>query len=154
GGSGLQRGLELLAARRQQAAAQPGARPALALCSRLDVFHIRRDGARALRQEWAHVQRLWEQAEKVDRAKGRVDRQGADRRQFNKARPQKAWAKAEAAFQAACVREKAWQRAVAALGVFRPDGQPNERGWAEGELRAAAAELTGPHWAKLRRQLL
>jgi hypothetical protein len=30
----------------------------------------------------------------------------------------------------------------------------NERGWAEQELRAAAAELTGTRWAKVRRQLL
>jgi len=154
GGSGPQRGLELLVARRQQAAAPPDAPPAVPLHSRLDVFHIRRDGARALRQEWAHAQRLWEQAEKVDRAKERFDRQGTDRRQFNKSKGRKAWAKAEAALEQACHKEQAWQRAVAALGVIRPDGSLNDRAWAEAQLRAAAAELTGGHWAKVRRQLL
>jgi hypothetical protein len=43
---------------------------------------------------------------------------------------------------------------VAALALFRPDGRLNDRAWAEGELRAAAAVLTGPRWAKVRRMLL
>ena len=51
-------------------------------------------------------------------------------------------------------KEEAWQRAVAALGVFRPDGQVNARAWAEAELRAAAEGLSGPRWAKVRRMLL
>jgi hypothetical protein len=58
-----------------------------------------------------------------------------------------------AAFEAACRKERAWGRAVAALKLCRPDGQLNDRAWAEGELRAAAAELTGSAWAKVRRQL-
>lgn len=52
-----------------------------------------------------------------------------------------------------CRKERAWQRAVAALPVFRPDGCLNDRAWATQELRAAAAELTGTPWDKVRRQL-
>src|SRR5262249_42894094 len=48
----------------------------------------------------------------------------------------------------------AWRRAVVALAVFRPDGRLNDRPWAEAELRAAVADLPGPRWAKVRRQLL
>jgi broad specificity phosphatase PhoE len=97
---------------------------------------------------------LWEQAEKVERAKGRYDRRGKDRRHFNQAKVDKAWAKATAAFEEACRKDRAWERAVAALKVLRPDGQLNDRAWAEQELRAVAAELTGTRWAKVRRQLL
>jgi hypothetical protein len=153
GGTGIERGLELLRTQRQQAAAQPGAEPAKTLHVRLDLFHIRRDGARALRQEWAYAQQLWEKAEKVEAAKKRFDRTGVDARKFNQAKVDKAWAAAGAAFEAACAKERAWDRAVAALQLFRPDGQLNERGWAEGELRTAVAELTGSRWAKVGRQL-
>jgi hypothetical protein len=153
GGSGIARGLELAAAQRQQAAAAGGA-PALPFRVRLDVFHIRRDGARALRAEWRHAQALWEQAEQLGRAKARFDRSGADGRHFNKRGPEQAWALAVAAFEEACRKEQAWGRAVAALGVFGPDGRLNDRAQAEAALRAAAAELSGPRWAKVRRQLL
>ena len=153
GGSGIERGLELIEARRQQAAEQPGAAPAKPLRVRLDVFHIRRDGARALRQQWAQAEQVWENAEQVGRAKKRFDRQGTDRRRFNKTRAQKAWQRAEAALEQVCRREQAWQRAVAALQIWRPDGRLNDRSWAQAELAAAAAELTGTLWTKVVRQL-
>jgi hypothetical protein len=152
GGSGIERGLELADAARRQAAEQAGGQ-AQPLRVRLDTFHIRRDGARALRVEWGRAEALWEEAEKVERAKGRFDRTGTDGRTFPKGAVAKAWVPAVAAFEEACRKERAWARAVAALGVFRPDGRLNDRAWAEGELAAAAAELTGRHWAKVRRQL-
>src|SRR5208283_1194731 len=103
--------------------------------------------------DWSHAEALWEKAERVERAKARFDRTGRDRRHCQKSGPQKAWGAAEVAFEVACRKEKAWQRAVAALQVLRPDGQLNDRTWAAAELRAAAAELTGVQWAKVRRQL-
>ena len=152
GGSGLELGLELAAARRHEQAAKAKARPT-PLRVRLDVFHLRRDGERALRREWAQAQGLWEEAEKGDRAKARFDRGGRDGRRFSKAVTGQAWAAAIQAFQAAEAKEQAWRRAVAALGVFRPDGRLNDRPGAEAELRAAAAALSGPRWAKVRRML-
>lgn len=155
GGTGLQRGLERAAQQRQQAAAQElDGQAAKPLYSQLDVFHIRRDGARALRQQWGRAEALWDEAEKVERAKARFDRQGTDKRQFNKKKVEKAWAKALALFEQVCGQEKAWERAVAALQLFRPDGSLNDRKWAEAELVEAARELPGPVWAKVRRQLL
>src|SRR5262249_46138598 len=97
---------------------------------------------------------LWAEAEKVDRAKARFDRGGGDGRHFKKDVAGKAWDKASAAFEAACGQEAAWQRAVAALGGFRPDGRLNDRAAAAAALRAAVAGLPGPRWAKARRMLL
>ncbi len=153
GGSGIERGLELAADQRQEAATQAG-EAAKPLRTRLDVFHIRRDGARALRVDWGRAEALWEEAEKVERAKARFARTGQDQRHFKKDVLRKVWTKAEAAFEEACRKERAWNRAVAALGVLRPDGRLNDRAWAAAEVRAAVAALTGDHWAKARRMLL
>jgi hypothetical protein len=161
GGSGLKLGLELAAAKRQEEAAKAAAKtkaqsqaPAVPLHVRLDVFHIRREGERALRLEWAQAEARWEEAEQSDRAKARYDRSGHDRRHFKKDVAGKAWAAAGAALDTAQRYEAAWQRAVAALAVFRPDGRLNDRAWATAELRGAAAQLPGPRWAKVRRMLL
>ncbi|HYT94306.1 MAG TPA: hypothetical protein VEL76_36660 [Gemmataceae bacterium] len=153
GGSGLELGLALATAKRREAAAQVGAE-AVPLRVRLDVFHTQRDGARVLRRVWGGAEGLWDEAVKVERAKGRFDRGGRDGRRFTQAVVGKAWAKAVAAFTAAQRQEGAWRRAVAALAVFRPDGRLNERAWAEAALRAAVVDLPGPRWAKVRRQLL
>jgi hypothetical protein len=154
GGTGLARGLDLAAAARQQAVGPtPEAAPAKAFSVRLDPFPILRDGARAQRIDWGHAQALWAEAEKVERAKGRFDRTGTDRRHFKHTAVAKAWASAVVAFEEACAKERAWNRAAAALRVFRPNGQLNDGAWATAELQAAAAALTGRHWAKVRRQL-
>jgi hypothetical protein len=155
GGTGLERGIELATAARL-AAALPGSdgKKATPIREQLDIFHIRRDGARALRQQWARAEEAWDDAEKLERAKERFDRSGTDKRHFNKKKVNKAWAKAVDLFEQVCRQEKAWERAVAALQVFRPDGQVNERAWAEAELKAAVAQLPGKVWAKVRRQLL
>ena len=153
GGSGLELGLALAARRRQEVAARAQTK-AVPLRGRLDLFHTRREGGRALRRDWAWAQGLWEEAEKADRAKARFDRAGGDGRHFKKDVPGKAWARATSAFEEVDGREKAWARATAALALFRPDGRLNDRAWAAGELRAAAAVLTGPRWAKARRLLL
>lgn len=84
GGSGLELGLELAARKRQEQAAQAKA-PAVPLPVRLDLFHTRREGERALRGVWGWAEGLWDEAAKVERAKGRFDRGGTDRRRFSKA---------------------------------------------------------------------
>jgi hypothetical protein len=154
GGSGIELGLRLAADKRREEAAKAKVKtPSVPLRVRLDVFHLRRDGERALRLEWSCAESLWEEAEKVSRAKGRFDRNGEDRRHFKKDVARKAWAKAEAAFKAAEAGETAWRRACAALEVWRADGRLNERNWAAAELRAAAAALPARRWAKVRRML-
>ncbi len=155
GGTGLERGLELAAAQRQQAAlARADNKPARPIRSQLDVFHTRRDGARVLRQQWQRAEAVWDEAVKLERAKERFDRSGTDKRKFSKKKVDKAWAKAVTLFEQVCREEQAWERAVAALKVFRRDGQLNDRASAAAELKAAAAELPGKVWAKVRRGLL
>jgi len=172
GGSGIELGLKLTAQRRQEEAAQaqqrqaqarpipspqePGATlpaPAVPLRVRLDVFHIQREGSKALRTEWSRAEEAWEEAEQVTRAKTRFDRGGTDRRQFKKDKVAKAWAPAETAFHEAERKERAWQQAVAALAIFRPDGRLNQRAGAAAELQTATAALTGQRWAKTKRML-
>jgi hypothetical protein len=153
GGSGLARGLDLTRAARQEQADQTPGASATPLRSRLDVFHVRQDGTRALRVEWGQAEACWQAAEQQERAKERYNRTGRDRRHFKQDVVAKAWAKAVAAFERACQRERAWQRAVAALAVWRPDGGLNDVAWARAELEAAARELSGVHWAKVVRQL-
>jgi len=155
GGSGIELGLRLAAAKRQEQAAKAKVKTEpVPLHARLDTFHIKRDGGRALRLEWSHTEGLWEQAEKVSRTKGRYDRTGVDRRHFKQSVADKVWATAEAAFCAADGIEAAWRRACAALEVWRADGRLNDRAWAGAELQAAAAALPGARWAKVRRMLL
>ena len=154
GGTGLQRGLAIAAANRQQAAqACPDAPPAVPLHSQLDVFHTRRDGQRTLRQRWQQAEALWDEAVQIERAKQRFDRTGVDKRQFSQRKVNRAWQKARTVFEHVCREEQAWQRACAALQVFRPDGPLNDRAWAQAELQAAVVELRGKAWAKVCRQL-
>jgi len=93
-GTGLQRGLEDLRAerRRQGQAAE--------LDVSLDVFHTRREGEQALRCEWAAAERIWEEAEQLERALFRARRRGQDSRGAA-LRTRLAWQRAEQAFVAA-----------------------------------------------------
>ncbi len=152
GGSGIELGLELAAARRQEEAAKSG-QPALPLRKQPDLFHLRQDAQKALRGEWAHAERFWKAAEAIDRERARLDRRGEDKRHCHGGSAAKAWAQAVQAFEEAERKEQAWGRAVAALAVFRPDGRLNDRSWAAAAVAAAAAVLTGPRWAKVCRQL-
>jgi hypothetical protein len=146
-GTGLHVGLEGVRQQRCQAGND------LPLEVGLDVFHTQREGAGALRREWSVAEAAWAEAERADRELARTARRGQDRR-GGAQRARRAWQRAEAALAVACRREAAWQRAERALQLFRPDGRLSDRAGAEAELRAAAAELDGPRWAKVRRMLL
>src|SRR5262249_24984081 len=61
-----------------------------------------------------------------------------------------AWRQAEQDLTPVERLDAAWQRARAALEIFRPDGTLNERGWAEAELAADMRDLSGPEWRKTR----
>lgn len=145
-GSGLQKGLALLGEARQNI---PGA-PALEV--NLDVFHTKKEAAPVLRRLWQRVEKLWEAAERRDTELAECRRQGKNA-SGAASRARAAWNKAERAFEEAERIEATWHRAEAALDLFRPDGQLNDRTWAEAEIKAAVAELQGPEWAKVCRLL-
>jgi hypothetical protein len=142
-GSGLQAGV---AAIQQDRRANPGEVP---LETGLDVFHTKQEARRVLKLLWNRLERTWEQAEATSRAADRAQRQGRDGRGPARA-ARTAWKKAEAAFRRYEQGETAWRRAEPALGVFRPDGQLNDRSWAEAQIAAALPGLSGPEWSKVR----
>src|SRR5262249_740987 len=128
GGSGLELGLELAAAKRCEEAARAGTE-AVPVRGRVGGCQPRPDGRGERRGGvgggGGGAGGRWDEGAKVSRAKQRFDRGGTDRRAFKKRVPAQAWAAAEAAFGAAECQEGAWQRAVAALQVFRADGRLN-----------------------------
>jgi hypothetical protein len=115
----------------------------------LDVFHTKREGQRALRVIWMRVERAWERADAADRALKRARWQGRSERKLTQ-QVHEAWTKAFAAFKLYEKREAVWKRAETALDVFRPDGQLNDRAWAQEQVTWALPRLPGSEWSKVR----
>jgi hypothetical protein len=114
----------------------------------LDVFHTKREGRRVLNIMWQGVERCWERAEVASRAVEKQRQQGISLR--GKTYPENlAWDKASRAFNLYEKKEKAWKRAEQALEVFRPDGQLNDRAWAQRQVAWALPRL-GSAWSKVR----
>jgi hypothetical protein len=141
-GTGLQAGIAQMQQDRRQTDAVP-------LEKGLDVFHTKQEARRVLGQLWSRVERLWEQAEAADRAVAQAQRQGRDARGLART-ASAAWKKAEAAFRRSEEGETAWKRAEPALSLFRPDGQLNDRSWAQAQVTTALPGLAGPEWSKVR----
>jgi hypothetical protein len=141
-GTGLQAGLDQMQEHRRQSDSVP-------LEKGLDVFHTKQEARRVLGQLWNRVERTWEQAEAADRAVKQAQRQGRDARGLA-LQARAAWKKTEAAFQRHEVGEASWKRAEPALSVFRPDGQLNDRSWAQAQVAAALPGLSGCEWSKVR----
>ena len=154
-GSGLQKGLRLLVLQRRQATAEAddNAKPKPLLSNGLDLFHIAQAARVPLRARWRGVEKaflayeaarsaLAEAKERRPRAVGGLTR-----------RVQTEWEYVEWYWSWYEGQEKAWQRARGAFELFRPNGLLNDRAWAEQELQAACAVLTGPAWKKVRKLL-
>jgi hypothetical protein len=114
----------------------------------LDVFHTKREGRRVLNIMWQGVERCWERAEVASRAVEKLRQQGISVR--GKTYPENlAWDKASRVFNQYEKKEKVWKRAEQALEVFRPDGQLNDRAWAQKQVAWALPRL-GSAWSKVR----
>jgi hypothetical protein len=118
----------------------------------LDVFHTKREARRALNVVWRRVEGAWERADAADRALKRARWQGSSERKL-KSQVQEAWTKAFQAFKLYEKREAAWKRVEPVLDVFRPDGQLNDRAWAQQQVAWALPRLLGSEWSKVRRLL-
>jgi hypothetical protein len=118
----------------------------------LDVFHTKREAQRALRIIWARVERAWERAEQADRAVKRARWQGRGDRALTR-KANEAWTEAFRAFRLYEKREAVWKRVEPALDIFRPDGQLNDRAWAQEQVTWALSRLPGSEWSKVRRFL-
>ena len=64
-----------------------------------------------------------------------------------------AWEQASRAFHLYEKRETVWKRVELALDVFRPNGQLNDRAWAQEQVAWALPRLPGSAWSKVRRLL-
>ena len=143
-GSGLQAGV---AAIQKDRRAHPS--ESVPLETGLDVFHTQQEARRVLTRLWNRLERLWEQAEAASRTAEWAARQGRDGR--GPARTARlAWKKVAAAFRRYEEAETAWDRVAPALNVFRPDGQLNDRSWAQAQIAAAWPGLSGSEWSKVR----
>ncbi|HMB05825.1 MAG TPA: hypothetical protein VKP69_19070, partial [Isosphaeraceae bacterium] len=141
-GTGLQAGIAAVPQQRQK-----DARPALE--NGLDVFHTTQEAQRVLRLIWTRVERLWEQAEAASRRVEPAQLQGPEARGVAVV-ARSAWKEAEAAFRQYEHSEAGWKIAPAALQVFRPDGQLNDRSWARPQSALALPQLSGREWSKVR----
>jgi hypothetical protein len=144
-GSGLQSGIAQMQQHQRDTDQVP-------LEKGLDVFHTKKEAHRVLRVLWKRVERLWELAEKADRARHRAQRQDRHLSGLTSA-ANKAWKKATLAFELYEKRAAAWKRVEPALDVFRPDGQLNDRAWAQAQVEWALPRLPGKDWSKVRRLL-
>jgi hypothetical protein len=115
----------------------------------LDLFHTTQEAQRVLTRAWRAVEPLWEQAETCDAQVQRDKKRGIDARGSARA-AHAAWSRAIGAFEQVERLASAWDRCRTAFELFRPDGQLNDRRWAEAEIKAGLSELTGPEWRKVR----
>ncbi len=152
-GTGLARGVKLLNEARAAAAAAEPEQPAVAPVQvGLDVFHTVREMQRIMGRRWAQVEKLVEAAAQAEQQVEDAKRRGIDARGAA-ARARAAWGKAERAFDAAVQVEAAVERIKAALALVRPDGQLNDRAWAQQQITDALGKLAGEAWSKVRRLL-
>jgi hypothetical protein len=144
GGSGLRSALK----QRQKARSDSPS----GLETGLDVFHVKKEALPVLHRLWQKTEKVWVEAEQADQELARCRQQG---HRANRAagRARAAWVKAERAFGKADRLDAAWRQVEAALELFRPDGQLNDRCWAESQITAVVPQLAGPEWAKVRRML-
>jgi hypothetical protein len=158
-GSGLQKGLRLLAEQRRQEAARAQAEPGGAgkpkplLSNGLDLFHISQEAGVPLRARWRGVEEAFRAYEAAEVALAEAKQRRPKAVGGLSRRLQAAWEHLEWYWSWYDSQERAWQRARGAFELFRPDGQLNDRAWAEGEIKAACSVLKGPAWKKVRRLL-
>ncbi len=145
-GTGLQAGLAELKRLRQADAAAAATQPLELTCA-LDVFHTTKEAQLRLARLWRKLEAAWASAEQADQdfKHAKPKQRGGKRRA-----QQAAWAEVQRHFKRYERYEAAWKQAKAALGVFRPDGQLNDRAWATGQIEAACQVLVGPTWSKVR----
>ena len=118
------------------------------LASTLDVFHTKNEAEQALGIDWNQVERDWEAFEEAEKQLQRSRRAGIpcgpEARQAGRL-----WVKVVNSFEHYETIEAAWKHAAAALAVFRPDGQLNDRAWAEAQVADALPALVGRAWVRV-----
>src|SRR5208337_2130161 len=111
-------------------------------------LHTKNEAEQALGIDWNQVERDWEAFEEAEKQLQRTRRAGIpcgpEARQAGRL-----WVKVVNSFEHYETIEAAWKHAAAALAVFRPDGQLNDRAWAEARVADALPALVGRAWVKV-----
>jgi hypothetical protein len=107
---------------------------------------------RVVSRRWAGAAKRLETASKADEQVAQAKRHGIDARAAA-GRARQAWHQAERVFDHAEQAEQAMARIKAALALRRPDGQLNDRAWAQQQIADTMGELEGDEWGKVRRLL-
>ncbi len=143
-GTVLQSALAWLSARRQAAGAT--------FQVSLDVFHTAKEAQRVLKILWNRVKKDWKAAEKADPKVARSKRKGEHANQAA-AVARSAWTKATRSMERYDAAQAAWKMVRGAFDLFRPDGQLNDRVWAEAWVQEALPAFAGKAWTTLRNLL-
>ncbi len=143
-GTVLQSALSWLAAQRQAAGAT--------LQVSLDVFHTTKEARRVLKIVWNRVKKDWKAGVKADLRVARSKRKG-EYAQGPAGAARSAWNRVAGTMQRYDAAKASWEMAKAALELFRPDGQLNDRAWAEARVQQALPALAGKAWTTLRHLL-
>ena len=118
------------------------------LASTLDVFHTKHEAQQALTIDWNQVERDWEAFEKAEDQLRRARRAGIHSGPAA-GTASRAWVKVVQSFAHYEAIEAAWKHAEVALAVFRPDGQLNDRAWAQAQVAPALPVLVGRAWGRV-----
>jgi len=144
-GSPLQAGTAQVQKQRRRDSQDP-------LASGLDVFHTKYEARKALAIAWNQVQRDWEAYDQADAQIRKNQRKGINA-QPAALKARWAWIKVVRSFARYERMEAAWKQAAATLNVFRPDGQLNDRAWAEAQIAPVLPKLVGRAWVRVRNHL-
>jgi hypothetical protein len=145
GGKGLQKGMALLNAQRQQQG-QP------LVVDQADHYHALRDAGRGLRKVQRQAAQALAKAEQAQQELEACQQQGG-RTQGAGKHAALAWRKAEKAMDLWCQRERLWQQTKEALGLVTPGGELNTRQHAQAVLSQTLPALPDGDFAKTKRQL-
>jgi hypothetical protein len=150
-GTGLARGVKLF---NEACAAdlEPGQAPVAPVQGGLDVCHTEREMQRVVSRRWAQVEKLMDTAAQAEQRVAHAKQRGIDARGAA-GRARGAWGKAERACDEAVQVDTAVEGIRAALAWVRPDGQLNDRAWAQAQITAALGALVGDAWGTVRRLL-
>src|SRR5262245_26894275 len=146
GGKGLQKGVELVNAERQEQG-QP------LIVDKGDHFHALRGGGVGLRKVQMQAAKALGEAEKAQQQLEEQQRQGVPASGAGR-HAAAAWRKAEKAMDLWCERERLWQQTKQAMRLITPEGDLNTRQRAEAVLAKTLPHLPDSDFAKTKRQLL
>jgi hypothetical protein len=144
-GSGLQKGVAVVNAERQQ-------QGQAAVADQLDHWHSLRGGGGWWRGLEEHARAALAKAEALEAAQARTARRG-ENQSAAATRCRAAWAQAERAMDAWQEGERQRQAVRESLQLFTPEGELNTRARAEAHLAAALAPLPDTPFAKTKRLL-